>query len=79
MRGPELHSLLVTRPAPLPAAAGRRPAADAEASPVRVGTPSVGSPAPDGGARPGVAPQRQLASGGYQVHNGRPAASVVVG
>ena len=72
MRGPELHTLLVTRPDPLSPTPGRSAGA-AGAGPVTVGDPSGGH------MGPAIEPRRQLASGGYQVHNGRPVAPVVVG
>jgi hypothetical protein len=81
MRGPELHTLLVTRPAPLSAAVGRSPVGGAVENRVAVGDP----PPPGRHAAPavepleGIAPHRQFASGGYQVHNGRPAAPVILG
>jgi hypothetical protein len=75
MRGPELHTLLVTRPAPL----CRSLVGGAAETPVIGDDPSGGHRAPAAEPREGVASRRQLASGGYQVHNGRPAAPVVLG
>ena len=82
MRGPELHTLLVTRPDPLPATAGRTLAGGVGEVSAPSDDPSSGchtSPATE--PREGVASRRwrYLASGGYQVHNGRPAAPVVIG
>ena len=83
MRGPELHTLLVSRPDPLGSTAGRTLLAGGTSD--DGATPS-GDPAdahhraPGAGeARDGLASRRQFASGGYQVHNGRPAAPVVIG
>jgi hypothetical protein len=72
MRGPELHTLLVIRPDPIAGGAGRTPASGAGEAPQT-------SPDRSGDAREGIASRRQFASGGYQVHNGRPAAPVVIG
>jgi hypothetical protein len=83
MRGPELHTLLVSRPDPLPATAGRTPASGAAGSSAPGGEPSSsgGHAPPATEPRDGIASRRwrYLASGGYQVHNGRPAAPVVNG
>lgn len=75
MRGPEFHTLLVTRPAPL----GRSLVGGAVENPVTVGDPSAGHAPPAVEPREGAGSRRQFASGGYQVHNGRPAAPVVLG
>ena len=75
MRGPELHTLLVTPPAPV----GRSLVGGGVEMPVTVGDLSGGHTAPGVEPREGVASRRQFASGGYQVHNGRPAAPVVIG
>jgi hypothetical protein len=82
MRGPELHTLLVTRPDPLPDTAGRTLARGVGEDSVPCDGPSSdchSTPAAE--PRDGVATRRlrYLASGGYQVHNGRPAAPVVIG
>ena len=80
MRGPELHTLLVARPDPLAPPAGRPPAGAGPATPLPPADPSPGGrQAPAAEPQEGVAPRRPFASGGYQVHNGRPVASVVVG
>jgi hypothetical protein len=82
MRGPELHTLLVTRLDPLPTPAGRTPAGNAgEGSAPSTGPSSGGPAAPATEIGDGIAARRwrYLASGGYQVHNGRGATSVVNG
>ena len=76
MRGPELHTLFVTRPDTLPATAGRTALAGGVDE---VSVPCGDPPSSGGHAAPGVASRRQFASGGYQVHNGRPVAPVVIG
>ena len=81
MRGPELHTLLVIRPAPLSPSVDRLPAAGSRGEGQAVDPPSHDDVAPRSEPpREGVvSSRRQFASGGYQVHNGRPAAPVILG
>lgn len=78
MRGPELHTLLVTRPAPLSPSAGRA-LAGARGESQANDPSSHEDEAPRAEPRESVYSRRQFASGGYQVHNGRPAAPVILG
>lgn len=79
MRGPALHTALVSPTDPRLAPPGPAPRMGSAEGSTSVGDRGSRRAPGAGESEGGFGARRQFASGGYQVHNGRPAAPVVIG